>query len=164
MFNIIFKLRFVSLVAVFFSLLGAVLMLGIGSMEVVEAFEVMLSGETGHEHAKHLEATEVATIQLIEATDAFLFGLVLMMFAFGIFVLFVGRESVHMERIPDWMHPHDIGDLKSKLAEVIIVMIFVRFLKEIVLDSGALTYEHLLLPGCAVLLALALKLMHGGHH
>ncbi len=162
MFNLLFKMRYLSLIAVIFSLAGAVLMLYIGGGEVVSAFQVMIIGNVEHQLGNDLPLNELAILKLVEATDAFLFGLVLLIFASGIYVLFICNEGGQSITIPDWMKVSDIGGLKTKLAEVIIVMLFVRFLKEIILDTGLLSYEHLVLPGCAVLLALALKLMHGG--
>jgi uncharacterized membrane protein YqhA len=154
--------RLVTLIAVLCSLAGALLMLFMGLWTTIDAFRIHVTGRSID--LPHAEATMVL---LISALDRFLIAIVLLFFGYGIYTLFVRTDTTPAELgLPRWLHVERIGQLKQTLAEVILVVLFVLFLR-VALETfvasdpemswlGAVTF--LLLPTAILLLAGALKL------
>ena len=159
--------RLVSLIAVVFTFLGSILMFVIGAGRTINAIAHFTFGgeylsRMGYE--SHLPADlardTLVTINLIGAVDAFLFGLVLLIFSFGVYGLFVRDDEV-ASPVPSVFRVKDIAHLKTALAQVIIIILFVQFL-ELVEIAGYdnLTFEALTIPVGIVCLGLGLFLMH----
>ena len=93
---------------------------------------------------------------MIGSVDDYLFGLVLIIFSYGIYMLYIHDHSqkINME-LPDWLIIKDIEQLKKTLAQVIVIILFVKFI-EIVLTKN-LVWEDLIIP--IMLLAVGLKLL-----
>jgi uncharacterized membrane protein YqhA len=97
---------------------------------------------------------------MIQAIDIFLIGLVLMIFAGGIYNLFVHCPESDSAELNSWVKITSIAQLKRILVELVIVILFVRTLEgALVVEPGAYIWEHLVLPLGILLLALALKFM-----
>lgn len=154
--------RFVALVAVVASFAGALLMFWLGLSNTWRAFSIQIAP---HDTAMPVE--DVTVIHLIGALDRFLIAIVLLFFAYGIYVLFVRPTATPKQLgLPEWLHVESIGQLKQTLAEVIIIVLFVLFLRVALQTFGAgnpdLGWEDLaavlLLPVSILLLAVALKM------
>ena len=154
--------RAATLLAVGASSIGALLMIFIGLEETAHAFWTQITRKPGT-----LPAGDATAIHLISALDRFLMAIVLLYFAYGIYILFVrpGRAAEDLG-VPQWLRVEGIGQLKQTLAEVIIVVLFVLFLRVAVETFVALgpdmswraILKLLTLPISIVLLAGALKL------
>jgi uncharacterized membrane protein YqhA len=157
-----FSLRFISIIAVISLFAGSVLMFVIGALQTVAAFLnfLLLFGDNTH-LPEHLTSSSVATVMLVEAVDKFLFAVVLLIFAYGIYTLFVHQLTTEeREVLPGWMSIEDVGQLKTILLQVIIVILCVNVLENvIVVGYNALTWQSLTIPFAVVCLAAALKLM-----
>ncbi|MBF0587610.1 MAG: YqhA family protein [Magnetococcales bacterium] len=165
MFKLFFSLRYISLVVVVFSFVGAVVMSLSGVMETLDAVKSMAGmAEPDAAFPAGMSGGEVAMIRLIEATDRFLFALVLMIFSYGTYTLFIRRGGgpEEDEEVPGWMRFKSIGELKVILAQVIIVMLYVRFLHEM-MHAADLDWKQLVIPAAVVMLSLGLKLIHSDH-
>lgn len=163
--SIVVGSRFMSVIAVLGSLAGSALMFFLGAFNIYEAFADGLLVQQGHEDDQFGTAAVISTI---EALDRFLIATVLLYFAYGVYALLLHPgESGATLALPDWLRVKQIGQLKQVVAEVIIVILFVLFLRvalqiytspELDLDwqqIGAL----LLLPLSIFLLALSLRLV-----
>jgi len=73
------------------------------------------------------DADTVASVALIEIMDIFLIAIVLLIFALGIYELFVGKLNV-----PEWLIVRNLHDLKIKLSSVVIMVMGIVFLKHLV--------------------------------
>jgi uncharacterized membrane protein YqhA len=144
--------RFLMLVACLGALLGAILMFGLAGSKLahgVEAFSMSGSGQAGEVSAA-----------VMGATDAFLFGVVLIIFAYAIAFGFVFQASENRrESIPKWMQVESISELKHNLVEVIVVYLVVDFATDLATGSDVLTWLTLVKPLAIVLIASALRLM-----
>jgi uncharacterized membrane protein YqhA len=69
----------------------------------------------------------LSLITLIELMDTFLIATALLIFAVGLYELFI-KDIV----LPDWLVIHNLHDLKAKLGSVIILVMAVTFLKHLV--------------------------------
>jgi uncharacterized membrane protein YqhA len=161
--RIIVGSRFFTLIAVFSTLLGSVLMFMLGLYNVYEAFRY------GLEQASEMGPYgTTAVIRTIEGLDRFLIAIVLLYFAYGVYSLFIHPEETEEElALPAWLRVKQIGQLKQVVAELIVVILFVLFLR-VALQSFrdpnmTLDWHQIgtlaLLPICTVLLAAALRLL-----
>lgn len=154
--------RLATLVAVICSFTGALLMFWLGLANTWRAFATQLALPEGA-----LPAGDLTVIHLIGALDRFLIAIVLMFFGYGIYVLFLRPEATPPELgLPQWLHVESIGQLKQTLAEVIIIVLFVLFLRAALETFAAgmptFNWEGLLgflaLPVAIALLAAGLKM------
>lgn len=103
-------------------------------------------------------------MSLAQAIDVFLFALVMMIFAYGIWYLFL-VEDEDKERLsfPGWLKIKSIFQLKMILGEVIVFILFVHFLETATKTGYAnLTLENLILPVAILLLSVSLMLLRQG--
>ncbi len=95
-------------------MLGAVLLLAQGSIEVVLAvFDAIVTQAP-------LKDT---IVQVLTAVDAILLGTVLLVIGYGLYELFVDSDI----ELPQWLQVRDLDDLKSKLIGVVVAIIAVVF-------------------------------------
>jgi uncharacterized membrane protein YqhA len=151
------RLRYISLIAVIASGLGSILMFLIGAIKTGWAYLAYFSG--GITHQPDLSAKQAITY-MIQAIDIFLIGLVLMIFAGGIYNLFIRRLESDSAGINNWVKVTSITQLKRILIELVIVILFVKTLEgALVIEPGGYKWENLVLPLGILMLALALKFM-----
>jgi uncharacterized membrane protein YqhA len=94
------------------------------------------------------------------ATDAYLFGVVLVIFTYAITFGFVlDLAPAERERLPDWMRVEGIADLKRILVEVILVYLIVDFATDVAGTEWHLDWHTLVMPGSVLLIAAALRLL-----
>ena len=100
---------------------------------------------------------------VLEAVDAFLFGIVLVIFAYGIAIGFVFTlPEGYGKRLPNWMKVDGVGQLKATLAEVVIVVLIVIFARIIVEANRHLEWSMLVLPASILLIATAVRMIELG--
>lgn len=147
-------IRHISWLAIISSVAGSVLMLIIGAVKTYKGIELFLSpnGEMGQNVA------DAATAYLIKSIDAFLIAFVLMIFAYGVYKLFINAHTL-TDKTLDWIVVKNISHLKKILAELIIIIVFVKFLEVVLLNLNSLQWDVLILPLSIVLLSIALKLL-----
>ncbi|MGA8260534.1 MAG: YqhA family protein [Arenicellales bacterium] len=154
--------RLVTLLATMASTLGAIIMIVIGLEDTFLAVWIQLGAKAGP-----MPPGDATAIRVISALDRFLMAIVLLYFAYGVYVLFVRPEKSTEELgIPKWLRIEGIGQLKQTVAEVIVVVLFVLFLRvameTFVAHGPEFAYGELLklltLPVSIFLLAAALKL------
>jgi uncharacterized membrane protein YqhA len=161
----VFRLtRLSTLFAIASSFLGALLMFYLGVANTFDAFLLQFGGDVAE--AAELPRAELTVIVLMDALDRFLIGMVLLFFSYGVYGLFIRPDASAQEMgLPDWMHVERIGQLKQTIAEVILVVLFVLFLR-IALEqfhAGGAAIEpegamrFLLLPVSILLLSAALR-------
>jgi uncharacterized membrane protein YqhA len=112
------SLRFVMLLGAFGAAFGAVLMFWNGGAKMVSAAKYLLAGDESK--------TVIASI--MGGTDAFLFGIVLVIFAYAIAFGFVFELSAEERSgLPSWMQTKGITDLKETLVSIVLVYLVVDF-------------------------------------
>lgn len=123
-----FRLRYVILVPSVASFFGALLMFGAGLREVYAA-------------AVGFPAPDPVTIHVIKAVDIFILGLVLIIFAYGSYDLFISElEPARSSKVgPDWMRFNDVGQLKTVLVEVVLVVLVILYFEVIKMNIDTLT-------------------------
>jgi uncharacterized membrane protein YqhA len=153
-------IRHFSWVAIVCSLFGSILMFIIGALKTYHAFNAVLLGNISNNELEHLASADIATTYLIKSLDAFLIAFVLFIFAYGIYSLFISNyQQRKKDDVLSWIDMPSISHLKNVLAEVIIIILFVKFLEVALLNIENLTWEITILPISIVMLAISLKLL-----
>jgi uncharacterized membrane protein YqhA len=156
MLHFVLSLRWITLVAALGATLGAVLMFAEGCMKLAHAMELVFqsSAETG---------TRVI-VAVMQATDAFLFGLVLVVFAYAITFGFAFKMPERIRtKVPLWMRVSGIGEIKITLIEVVLVYLVVDFVTDVVEVETHITWEMLVKPIAIFFIAGALRLLGTRH-
>ena len=155
MFKKFFALRYICVVAVISLFAGAVLMFIVGAGRTFNAFLAYFLDFENTGLPAHLSQGSLASVALVQAVDAFLFALVLLIFSYGIYTLFVSDiPDTVRSKLPRWLHIRSISDLKTTLFQVIIVILAVNVLEHVILvGSEALTWETLIIPAAVLFLA-----------
>ncbi len=159
MYKLLNSFRYFALIGVLCSMLGAVLMFGIGASKSYDAYRIFLTDSPLPAEVAQVARPDLAMKRLVQSVDAFLFALVLMIFSIGVLDLFIKRIDELELPIPAGLRVSSIGDLKSALAEVILIILFVKFLELVLTTAGHLPWEALSLPLGVLALALGLKLL-----
>jgi uncharacterized membrane protein YqhA len=143
------SLRYVMLIASFGAALGALVMFAEASAKMIGAAAAIFAGQE--------ERSVIA--QVMGATDVFLFGIVLVIFAYAIAFGFVFELTpAQREKLPQWMRATGMAELKSTLVGVIIVYLVVDFATDWAQDVGALSWEFLTKPLSILAIAAAFRL------
>ena len=154
------QFRFLSFIAILCSLIGSLLMFIIGATKTYHAFNAVFFDKVPVDSLSHLNPSDIATTYLIKSIDAFLIALVLFIFAYGVYSLFLTKESKKLQNgALDWIKIPNISHLKNILAEVIIIILFVKFLEFVFVSLEQISWEVLYLPASILLLSLGLKFL-----
>ena len=106
--------RYAVLIPSLASILGALLLMAQGSVEMVFAIIDAISNES---------TLKESIVYVLTAVDAILLGTVLLVIGYGLFELFIDDELP----VPLWLRVYDLDDLKSKLIGVVVAIIAVVF-------------------------------------
>jgi uncharacterized membrane protein YqhA len=164
MMETIFRTRYVSVIAVIFGAVGAVLMFVIGAVTTVDSVVTYFGGHG--DAAFSSDAALAATVEIVSALDQFLLGLVLLVFAFGVYSLWIVADTAESEsriHAPEWIKVTSVTDLKVQLLEVVAVLLAVLFLKG-VLSNPQTAWSDLVVPIAVVLFAGAVWLIRKAGH
>lgn len=160
--SILWNGRLFVLLAVVFSMLGAIILFGIASMDIFDVIGKTLSVYIHHEHPAHFHEEVVGVI--IGSIDLYLMAIVLLIFSFGVYELFISEIDVAKESSGSKiLEIHSLDQLKDKLAKVIVMVLVVSFFRKVMYTpySGAL--EMLYFSLSILALAIGLYFLHKGN-
>jgi uncharacterized membrane protein YqhA len=106
--------RYAVVVPAIASILGALLLMVQGSIEMIQ---VIIDAATNSTKLK------ITIVEVLTAVDAILLGTVLLVIGYGLYELFINEDL----NVPAWLQVHDLDDLKSKLIGVVVALIAVIF-------------------------------------
>ena len=108
--------RYLILIGVFALLVTSLAAFGWGVVRMVNAVTQVLSPARD----------AVITVALIEVADAFLLATALLIFAYGLYELFIGKL-----KLPEWIQIHNLHDLEAKLGGILVLVMSVKFLEKL---------------------------------
>jgi len=120
--------RYVVLLAVVFSVMSAVSLFILGSYKIVKVllFETSFSSDLGQNYHSNILSN------IIGAVDLYLIGVVLLIFAFGIYELFISKIDIARKNTDvNILGVENIDDLKNKIIKVIIMVLIVSFFERV---------------------------------
>jgi uncharacterized membrane protein YqhA len=132
--------RFLVVIAVFGLICGAVITFGWGLHGVYQYGETLLDGDETQ-----------GLVGALKMIDTFLLATVMMVFGVGLWELFVGDLD-----LPEWLEIHSLDDLKSKLADVIVLVVAIKALEK--LTTAKTPLDALYYSAAAGLIVLGLTL------
>lgn len=123
--------RYIVLLAVFSSLAGMILLFVLSAMDMVNLIKMFIDitffGAVDHDF--HVTAVS----HIITAVDDFLLAIVLLIFALGMYELFI--SDIHVARKEDnaskVLMITSLDDLKDRLGKVILMILIVAFFKNV---------------------------------
>ena len=160
----LWKSRLIVLLAVIFGLFGGVALFIVASYDVwdivVDVYKFMFH----HYHPENFHAEIIGGI--IGAVDLYLIAVVMLIFAFGLYELFISKidDAENSETGSKILAIHSLDELKDKLGKVVVMVLIVSFFKKVINMSFSTPLEMLYLAGSILALALALYFMHKGEH
>lgn len=155
MLGLILSLRFVMLIASIGAAVGAVLMFFEGAAEVAGAAAALFAGDS----------RKLVIASVMHGTDAFLFGIVLVIFAYAITFGFVfDRSLAGREKIPAWMRVDNVSELKNTLVEVILLYLVVDFATDWPEGQVTMSWEMLAKPLSILAIAVAFGVFSALHN
>lgn len=148
------SLRFIMLLASIGAAVGAALMFWEGAFKLVSGAHSILAGNE----------SRVTIAYVMGGIDAFLFGMVLVIFSYAIaFGFVVDLSAEDRARLPAWMQAKGVGELKDTLVGVILVYLVVDFATDWPGVDTDPTWQSLAKPISILLIAAAFRLFAGGH-
>jgi len=106
--------RYAVVVPAIASIIGALLLMGQGSVEMIK---VVIDALTDGASLKE------TIVDVLTAVDAILLGTVLLVIGYGLYELFIDADI----EVPLWLRVRDLDDLKSKLIGVVVAIVAVVF-------------------------------------
>jgi uncharacterized membrane protein YqhA len=162
--RLLWNSRLVTLVAVIASLIVALVMFYIASTDVVyllrevATYAALPDAERGHLHLK-------IVAHVAEIVDGYLFATILIIFALGIYELFISKiDQIEDSSIaPRVLLIRSLDDLKDRLAKVVFLILIVRYF-EYALEAAISTPLDLLYLAIGIaLIAVSLYLTKDKH-
>ncbi len=156
--------RLIVILAVIFGMLGGMAMFLVASVDiwniVVEVYKFFFM----HYHPQHFHAEIISGI--IGAVDLYLIAVVMLLFAFGLYELFISKidDAESSEAGSKILAIHSLDELKDKLGKVVVMVLIVSFFKKVINMDFSTPLEMMYLAGSILALALALYFMHKGQH
>lgn len=131
--GLIWRSRFIVILAVIFGLIGAVILFIVASMDIwqvaVLSFQVITHMIP---HPEHFHEDVVAGI--IGAVDLYLIAVVMFIFAFGLYELFISdidEAKKAEENGHKLLAINNLDQLKDKIAKVIVMVLVVNFFQRV---------------------------------
>lgn len=155
-----FKLRFVLIVPILISMIGAFMMFAVGANHTYKAAMAIL--------LKADFSNPAVTLPIIKALDAFLIGIILFIFSFGIYDFFVSilEPAAYAGIRPDWFKFETTGELKTKMVELVLVILAILFFEQMIANVG--TFDDpvlfLVIPVGAAILAFSIGFFKWATH
>lgn len=163
--NALWSSRFIVLFAVISSLATALVMFFMATVDawmlVTHLLDYLSPDLVGEARANFRSA---AVTHVVEIIDGYLLATVLLIFALGLYELFISRieAAEKSETSSSVMIIHSLDDLKARLAKVILMILIVRYFEHAVSMKFVNPMDLLLLAGGIALIGLALYLTHEG--
>jgi len=161
--GILWRSRFVVVLAVVFALFGALALFLVASADIWQMVVLTWNVFVNHHHPDNFHGELIGGI--IGAIDLYLIAVVLLIFAFGIYELFISTidEAEDSEVGDKILAIHSLDELKSKLGNVIVMVLIVSFFKKVIHMDFSTPLDMLYLAGSIFALALSLYYMHKAH-
>ena len=162
--GILWNGRLFVILAVIFSMVGAVILFIVASADIYGVAVETASVYINHEHPDNFHEMVVGGI--IGAVDLYLMAVVMLIFSFGLYELFISDiEQMKNSSASKVLEIHSLDQLKDKLAKVIVMVLVVSFFQRVLHTQYNGAQEMLYFAGSILALAIALYYLHkGGDH
>lgn len=154
MLTFILRLRYVLIIAALGALASSLGVFWLGAVKLFEGLHGIIDKDA-----------KFAVASILGATDSFLFGIVLLVFASGItFGFVIDLNDAERSRLPTWMRISGITDLKHRLIQIIVLYLIVDFATDWVDGTTVKDWTFLLKPISILLIASAARVLGSDEH
>ena len=154
----IWNFRFFILIPVIFSLLSALRLMVIGTVDIWAGLTLAIDPENP-EGKKTIQTVAY----IIGGVDYYLIGIVLLIFAFGIYELFISEIEIKHQDDSSILQSASLEELKGKLVNVIVVALIVSLFKQMLsIEIGKLS-DVIYISLSILLISISQYLLHLGH-
>ncbi|WP_024954724.1 YqhA family protein [Sulfurospirillum arcachonense] len=151
--------RLLTISAVIFGLLGAIILFLIASADIVHVSIITFKYFFAAYHPENFHADIVS--EIIGAIDLYLIGVVLFIFSFGIYELFICEiEETNEGGESKVLHITSLDQLKDKIAKVVVMVLVVNFFQRVLHTSYDGALEMLYFAGSIMGLAIGLYFLN----
>jgi len=156
--------RLFILLAVIFSMVGAIILFIVASTDIFHVASQTVSVYFSGAHPEDFHEMVVGGI--IGAVDLYLMAVVMLIFSFGLYELFISEiDPAKNHGASKVLEIHSLDELKDKLAKVIVMVLVVSFFQRVLHTEYHGALEMLYFAGSILALAVALYFLHkGGEH
>ena len=112
--RILSSVRYAVVIPSIASILGALLLMFQGTIEMVRVIIDVVTNGTN---------LKITIVDVLTSIDGILLGTVLLVIGYGLYELFIDEDL----NVPQWLKIQDLDDLKSKLIGVVVAIISVIF-------------------------------------
>jgi uncharacterized membrane protein YqhA len=163
--HLLWNSRFVVLTAVVATLLGGMAMFLIATIDAYELLVHVYRYATMHlEGEARVTMRSESIAHIVELIDGYLLGTVMLIFSLGLYELFISKidPAESSERGSKVLLIHSLDDLKSRLGQVVLMILIVRFFERALVIPFESALEGLFMGASIALIGLALYLSHAG--
>lgn len=154
----IWNFRFFILAPVIFSLLSALRLIMIGTIDIWAGLTLALDPKDPEG-----EITIKTVAYIIGGVDYYLIGIVLLIFAFGIYELFISEIEIKYQDNSSILQSNSLEELKGKLVNVIVVALIVSLFKQMLsIEIGKLS-DIIYISMAILLISISQYLLHLSH-
>lgn len=157
--RVLWNSRLFVLLAVILSMIGAILLFIVASIDVFKAvwntykYYIGLLGEEADIH-------NVLLHTIVTAIDLYLIAVVLLIFSFGLYELFIRKITIKDDTSSKVLEIHTLDQLKDKLAKVIVMALIVAFFSK-VLSMGIADAKDMIFFSSSILaICIGLYFLH----
>ncbi|GET42651.1 YqhA family protein [Microseira wollei] len=160
---LLWNVRFITLVPIFFGICSVFTLIFLGSLEIVHGMQAYF-------HFQEDEAKYSAEMlsSIISGVDHYLIAIVLLLFSFGIYELFISKIDIgRANQDLRILEIRTLEQLKDKILKVIVMVLVVSFFKAVLEMKPTTTVDLLYLSISILLIAASSFLMtksHYSHH
>ena len=156
--SLIWNFRFFILIPVIFSLLSALRLIVIGTIDIWMGLTLAID----HQDPEG-EMTIKTVTYIIGGVDYYLIGIVLLIFAFGIYELFISEIEIKYQDDSSILQSNSLEELKGKLVNVIVVALIVSLFKQMLsIEIGKLS-DIIYVAPAILLISISQYLLHLSH-
>jgi uncharacterized membrane protein YqhA len=163
--SLLWNSRFVVVVAVLASMVAALGVFYVVTVDVYYAIAHLIDyADPSMSEAARQEIRNNTLTHVVEAVDGYLLATVLIIFALGLYELFVSDldQARHSRAASKVLVIDTLDDLKNRLAKVILMIMVVKLFENAVRTKMESALELVYLGGAIALVGVALYLTHGG--
>jgi len=130
------------------------------------ANEEIASARAEEESAEHEKLRSVTVAHIVEVIDGYLLATIMLIFAFGLYELFISRiDTADREIASRLLLIHSLDDLKDRLAKVVLLILVVKFFERALVMEIGRPLDLVLFGTGIALVSAAIYLSHrGGNH
>ncbi|WP_036479684.1 YqhA family protein [Myxosarcina sp. GI1] len=154
----IWNVRFFIVVPVVFSLLSSLRLIVIGTLDIWAALTLAFDIQDPEG-----EATVQIVAYIIGGIDYYLIGIVLLIFAFGIYELFISEIEIKHNDDSNILQSETLEELKGKLVNVIVVALIVSLFKQMLSLEIRQTSDVIYMALAILLISISQYLLNLNH-